>query len=42
MADVPKHIKRLLREHAGAAHEEELRQALLPVSEALGGGRNET
>ena len=36
MADVPKHIKRLLREHAGAAHEEELRQALLPVSEAFG------
>jgi Plasmid pRiA4b ORF-3-like protein len=36
MADVPKRIKRLLREYAGAAHEEELRRALLPVSEAFG------
>jgi hypothetical protein len=36
MADVPKRIKRLLRECAGAAHEEELRRALLPVSEAFG------
>jgi hypothetical protein len=35
MADVPKRIKRLLREYAGAAHEEELRRALLPVSEAF-------
>jgi Plasmid pRiA4b ORF-3-like protein len=37
MTHVPKRIKRLLREYAGAAHEEELRQALLPVSEAFGG-----
>src|SRR5262249_62135187 len=36
MADVPKHIKRLLREHAATAHEEELRRALLPISEAFG------
>jgi hypothetical protein len=36
MADAPKRIKRLLREYAGAAHEEELRRALLPVSEAFG------
>jgi hypothetical protein len=36
MADTPKRIKRLLREYAGAAHEEELRRALLPVSEAFG------
>jgi hypothetical protein len=36
MADVPKRIKRLLREHAAAAHEEELRRALFPLSEAFG------
>jgi hypothetical protein len=36
MADAPKRIRRLLREYAGAAHEEELRRALLPVSEAFG------
>ena len=36
MGDTPKRIKRLLREHADAAHEEELRRALLPVSEAFG------
>jgi hypothetical protein len=36
MADMPKRIKRLLRECAAAAHEEELRRALLPVSEAFG------
>jgi hypothetical protein len=36
MADGPKRIKRLLREYAGAAHEEELRRALLTVSEAFG------
>jgi len=35
MADTPKRIKRLLRGYAGAAHEEELRRALLPVSEAF-------
>ena len=35
MADAPKRIKRLLREYAGAAHEEELQRALLPVSEAF-------
>jgi len=37
MADTPKRIKRLLREYAAAAHEEELRRALLPMSEAFGG-----
>jgi hypothetical protein len=42
MADAPKRIKRLLREYAGAAHEEELRRALLPVSEAFGRWANET
>lgn len=36
MADVPKRIKRLLREYAATAHEEELRRALLPLSEAFG------
>lgn len=35
MADTPKRIKRLLREYAGAAHEEELRRALVPVAEAF-------
>jgi len=35
MKDVPKRIKRLLHEAAGAAHEEELRRALLPVAEAF-------
>lgn len=35
MADTPKRIKRLLRELAGAAHEEELRRALVPVAEAF-------
>jgi hypothetical protein len=30
-----KRIKRLLREYAAAAHEEELRRALLPVAEAV-------
>jgi len=36
MADTPKRIKRLLREYAASAHEEELRRALLPISEAFG------
>jgi Plasmid pRiA4b ORF-3-like protein len=36
MPHTPKRITRLLREYAGAAHEEELRRALLPVSEAFG------
>lgn len=36
MADTPKRIKRLLREYAAAAYEEELRRALLPISEAFG------
>ena len=36
MADTPKRLKRLLREYAAAAHEEELRRALLPISEAFG------
>ena len=35
MADTPKRIKRLLREHAADAHEEELRRALVPVAEAF-------
>ena len=35
MADAPKRIKRLLREHAADAHEEELRRALVPVGEAF-------
>jgi hypothetical protein len=35
MADTPNRIKRLLRKYAGAAHEEELRRALLPVSDAF-------
>jgi hypothetical protein len=35
MADTPKRIKRLLREQAGQAHEEELRRALVPVAEAF-------
>jgi hypothetical protein len=36
MPHTPKRIKRLLREYAATAHEEELRRALLPVSEAFG------
>jgi hypothetical protein len=35
MKDPSKRVKRLLREAAGAAHEEELRRALLPVAEAF-------
>jgi hypothetical protein len=35
MEAVPKRIKRLLRDHAAAAHEEELRRALLPLSAAF-------
>ncbi|MBI4519225.1 MAG: hypothetical protein HY701_00185 [Gemmatimonadetes bacterium] len=35
MAGTPKRIKRLLREYAAAAHEEDLRRALLPVAEAF-------
>jgi len=35
MADMPKRTKRLLREYAAAAHEEELRRALVPVAEAF-------
>ena len=35
MVEMPKRIKRLLREYAAAAHEEELRQALVPVAEAF-------
>jgi len=33
--DIPKRVKRLLREYAAVAHEEELRRALLPLAEAL-------
>lgn len=35
MAETPKRIKHLLCEYAAAAHEEELRRALLPVAEAF-------
>ena len=35
MADTSKRIKRLLREYAASAHEEELRRALFPVAEAF-------
>jgi hypothetical protein len=35
MAEAPKRVKRLLREYAGVAYEEELRRALLPVAEAF-------
>ena len=35
MTDTPKRIKRLLREHAEAAYEEELRRALAPIAEAF-------
>src|SRR5919197_5865455 len=35
MVDIPKRVKRLLRECAAAAHEEELRRALVPIAEAF-------
>jgi hypothetical protein len=35
VGDIPKRVKRLLREYASAAHEEELRRALLPLAEAF-------
>jgi hypothetical protein len=35
MHDIPKHIKRLLREQASLAYEEELRRALLPLAAAF-------
>ena len=35
MRDIPKRIKRLLREYAEIAHEEELRRALLPLATAF-------
>jgi len=34
MAETPKRIKRLVREYAAAAHEEDLRRALLPVAKS--------
>jgi hypothetical protein len=37
MTDTPKRLKKLLREWAGEAHEEELRRALLPLAEAFDG-----
>jgi hypothetical protein len=40
MADTPKRIKRLLREQAGQAHEEELHRALVPVAEAFKRGEH--
>jgi hypothetical protein len=33
--DIPKRVKRLLREYASAAHEKELRRALLPLADAF-------
>jgi hypothetical protein len=35
MAEMPKRVKRALREAAMRAHEEELRRALLPLAEAF-------
>jgi len=35
MADIPKRLKRLLREYLGKAHEAELRQALTSLAEAF-------
>src|SRR2546428_11766812 len=35
MQDLPKQVKRMLREHAAAAYEEELRRALVPLAEAF-------
>jgi hypothetical protein len=35
VADVPKRIKRLLRELAAEAHEEDVRRALAPLAEAF-------
>jgi hypothetical protein len=35
MPDIPKRLKRLLREWAARAHEAELHQALIPLSEAF-------
>jgi hypothetical protein len=35
MAETPKRIRKLVREWAGEAHEEELRRALLPIAEAF-------
>ena len=35
VGDIPKRVKRLLRKYASAAHEEELRRALLPLAEAF-------
>lgn len=35
MDDIPKRIKRALRELAGRAYDEELRRALLPLAEAF-------
>ena len=35
MKGLSKRVKRLLRDAAAAAHEEELRRALLPVAEAF-------
>ena len=33
MPELPKRLKRLLREHVAAAHDEELRRALLPLAD---------
>jgi len=35
MAEIPRRMKRLIREHAAAAHEAELRRALLPLADAF-------
>jgi hypothetical protein len=35
VGEIPKRLRRLLREYASAAHEEELRRALLPLADAF-------
>jgi hypothetical protein len=35
MKDVPKRLKRLMRQQLAAAHEEELRRAILPLAETF-------
>jgi hypothetical protein len=40
MNDYPKEIKKLIRKHSEMAYEEELRQALTPLSESFEAWRN--
>jgi len=42
MADIPKRVKRILRECAAAARKEGLRRALVPIAEALKGQMSAT